>query len=211
MDKLKILILIIFVNCKVSNGQLKHYVSLGFVGYTNYFNGLEKTTKSKFYLKYIAPSISYKIEYKKNGLEVFLNQPNISYYQGFIAPANSILGIYSINIGINYQYTILQNDYIQLSPMLGIVKNNYTSHVLDSANSSPIADVIFAHFDYDKSVGFVSGINFNAKFYKQFFFTTNFRYFILPFAKFNKQHLTWEIGVGYRFQRKNKVNNISNY
>jgi hypothetical protein len=199
-------ILIIILSLLLPNlvhGQFKHYIGYNTLVYQNFYN----RENDKFQLKQsmLIPAMSYKIERKNIGIEVFFNSQPKNYYVlgGKIKPQiNSITQIISHNLGLTTHYNILNKHYLKICPMLGIIKNWYDAMVIDYVGLNQNGEwwESILHHEKESKLGLVGGVNINAPIYKKFYANTNIRYSYFPTAKYNKQNFMWEVGIGYMLQ-----------
>lgn len=120
-----------------------------------------------------------------------------------LANPNDIIWIAASNIGITFQYTAVQNEFINISPLFGILKNWYNATIFDWAIVRPgRADDVFFHSEKESKWGLLGGININIPIYRNFYTNANVRYSVFPTAEFNKRNLITEFGVGYRLSGK---------
>jgi hypothetical protein len=190
----------------VANGQFKHYFNYNTVVYSNFFN-YEKDM-SNFPKSILAPSFSYKLAKKKIGVELyFLTRFGMNYYpvrNKAQVPDNSLLQLYGSVLNINCQYKIISKKALQVNMMLGLSKNWFKSAVLEFWYGSHPMYEPKIRYENESKYGLSSGTNINIPLYKGIYSSTNLRYSFFPNAKYNKQNLMWEIGIGYLLQRKTK-------
>lgn len=204
---IRTLIIIVCLFCStITKGQIRHYISYNAVVYSNFFN--PEKDKSYFPKSILAPGISYKIVKKNIGGELyFLTRYGMHYhlvsYKDNV-PDNSILQLYGSALNLNFHYTALSNKSIQINFFLGISKNWFKSIVLEFWYGNPPMYEPKIRYEDESKFGISNGVNIHLPIYKNLYANTNLRYAFFPTAKYNKQNLMCEIGIGYMLQRKAK-------
>jgi hypothetical protein len=203
--KNKIALLVLSFNLVTYNikAQFKYCISINTIGINEYFN--KENDK-------ISPLIefSYKIENNLVGLEFFASWMGVGYYYGSsFAPEyinEGIKQILSSNIGIACYYTVLDKKWFKINPMAGLVRCNYDATIVEGWYIYPgsFNEPIINH-NKEAKLGILTGININVPIWKGIYANTNARYAVYPTAKYNKQNLIFDIGIGYMYQHKKKL------
>jgi hypothetical protein len=186
-----------------TQAQLKHYFSYNTSLHVDFFN--HEKDKVDIGLAIHLPALSYKVQKKKVGVEVYYSVTGILYHNSQypdIKPGQ-IPQIILTTLGITAHYRLLDSRRVKINSMLGLVQNWYDSETMLGWLGGNFLEPVMRNEDETKT-GFVMGGNINVPFYKGIYANANVRYAIFPTADYNKQNLITEMGIGYMFQRKLK-------
>ncbi len=180
-------------------GQVVHMFSVNTIAYANYFN---PETKGLFTQKQFIPSLSYRAQNGRKGIEVYLNHHFSSKSLNIRGPFfdwESLLSIKSLNLGVNYQRFWAFNSNVSIGANIGINGNRAVRAYFPNQFGCVIPEDTIRY-----SIGVATGIHANVHLRKNWYAISNLRFIYLPTARFNPFNLICEIGVGYRFDLKQK-------
>ena len=180
--------------------KLKHYLSYNLV-YANFFNSEKEL--SHIFKPLLNLNGSYKIEKSKFGLEAHFNSTFRKYEEVFNGKTQTEdLILYSRQIDLLFHYKLIENTYFSIHPLAGISKNK-TSWKVDRYwfDGEYINSRNFENLNY----GFQVGLNAIAPIYKGLYANSNVRFNSYPTARDYNKSLMVEVGLGYVFSRKSKV------
>ncbi len=203
MKKLLIFLLLSF-SYQNLNAQLKHYVTIGKVLYADFFN----KEKDKFETFFSLPvSLSYKIERERWGAE-FWFADYTSFYKPFdqSLPGDEYLITQDV-FCIDIQYAALRHKMVSINPFAGLMYRAYHATIFDGWRQQNQYHEPYPaeKYENENQIGIQAGVNINIPVYKGVYANTNLRYNSIPWAKYNKQNLYWEVGLGYKIQRKKNL------
>src|SRR5690606_2896966 len=99
--------------------------------YGDFFNK-EQDKVSSLKALLATPCLSYKIEWKKWGIETYFSHTSSFYNKmeyGSINPGD-IEGLFFWTIGLNTHYTVYESKFIKINPMIGLSYNYYYENYL---------------------------------------------------------------------------------
>lgn len=184
--------------------QYSHYFYYNTGLYNNFFHNQKKVYK--MLIDYHQLNVSYKIERKNLGIELFTNHPSENYLnpltKKYPQNDNTILYAYSRNYGIDFQYKINLADYFKINLFSGFIYSSYWDTYKESLYSTFERSTVFRS---ENKFGVVSGVNATIPIYKNFLFNSNVRYSFYPTGNYSTQLFVWEIGVGYKLMKKKEL------
>lgn len=175
--------------------QVVHTFSVNTVAYANYFN---PETRGLFAQKQFIPSLSYRAQNGRKGIEVYLSHHYSSKSLNIRGPFfdwESLLSIKSLNLGVNYQRFWGLNRFVSLGANVGINGNRAVRAYFPNQYGCVVPEDTVRY-----SVGVTTGITANVHLRKNWYANSNLRFIFLPTAMFNPFNLICEIGIGYRIK-----------
>ena len=202
MKKVFIIIFLLYT-CENLKAQLKHYITIAKPCYVTFFSNEKPKFKN---LLSLPISFSYKIQHKKWGIELWVTSTSSSYNSILSAKTGDFILIDHDIISLNVQYAAYQHNKISINPIIGLFYRDFHARIFNGwyqQNQYHDPYPVFLYKD-ENNIGFQTGVNINLPIYRGIYANTNLRYNAIPWAKYNKQNLYWEIGLGYKIQRKKK-------
>jgi hypothetical protein len=208
MKKSTVLTIGLLTFSSATMAQLKHYFSYNAIALKDLYN--HEKDKSHFPANLIYPNLSYKIESRKIGVELFFNDGyGVRYHSLGENPrqlkTGTIYRAVTFNIGIACHFNLLNKSYLKINPFAGLVKNWYNSttllHWFDWGGG---AYELILDGGKESKIGPMLGTNVNVPIYKSIYANSNIRYSWFPGGQYNKQNFIVEIGLGYLYQNKKK-------
>ena len=187
--------------------QLKHYISFNQKVYGNFLSIDESRYKFKpSYRGGFFPLPSYRIEDKKNGVEIYAANILYDNFYNNNKKESDYYWFYNFAIGINYSYLFLETPFFSARGIAGL-SYNYNKHEIPIAvfhdDDGKVFDAIMGGGE-EWTWGIQTGLNATATVWKGLFINGNLRYTFNPFAKYieHKQNMIMELGIGYKIQRR---------
>src|SRR5690554_2068914 len=205
-----ILIFIVVFSPSFIWGQWKHSFSVNMPIYSNFFSKNIAGGSSSFIFcpDKALPEISYKLEKKNHGLEVYYNQYTKNYRSDPYAEPYTrdyIKNSHS-TFGLNYQYKLFQNNFIELNPLMGLnIGWNEASRIYNvEYNEIIYGNPILLGGPSKYLLGVQLGFNYKIPVWNGFFIGGNLKHTFRTWQEEThlKNNMLFTAGIGYAFGKK---------